>query len=265
MPTTLLLLLGDGWAFAAGLMLVLWLLQVFRRDASVVDVGWAYAVGGLVLYFAASTEGDGVRRGVVACLGSVWAFRLGTYLLLNRVLGKPEDGRYQALRNRWGTKAHAGFFLFFQAQALLAVVFASPMLLAMADDTPFGTLADGLGVAIWLTALVGEAIADGQLARFRANPVNRGHVCQVGLWRYSRHPNYFFEWLHWWAYPLLALGSPWVFITLVPLVLMLFFLFKVTGIPYTEKQALKSRGEAYRQYQQTTSVFFPWPPRKLPT
>ena len=115
---------------------------------------------------------------------------------------------------------------------------------------------------IWLIAVSGESLADWQLSAFRHDPANAGQVCQRGLWRYSRHPNYFFEWLHWWAYVCLAAGSPWGGLALAGPAAMLYFLLKVTGVPPTEAQALKSRGDAYRQYQRTTSVFFPWPPQR---
>jgi steroid 5-alpha reductase family enzyme len=110
-------------------------------------------------------------------------------------------------------------------------------------------------------AFAGESLADRQLSRFRQDPRNRGRVCRDGLWRYSRHPNYFFEWLHWWAYVALAAGSPLWWIAVAGVAMMLLFLTRVTGIPPTEAQALRSRGEAYREYQRTTSAFFPWPPR----
>jgi steroid 5-alpha reductase family enzyme len=114
------------------------------------------------------------------------------------------------------------------------------------------------GAALWLFALLGESAADLQLARFKADPSTRGRVCDVGLWRLSRHPNYFFEWLVWCAYFLFALPSPWGWTTVSCPLLMLYFLFRVTGIPATEEQALRSRGEAYRRYQRTTSAFVPW-------
>ena len=118
---------------------------------------------------------------------------------------------------------------------------------------------DLAGALLAVGALVGEGIADRQLAAWRHDPANRGVTCRAGLWRYSRHPNYFFEWVHWWAYVLIGAGVWW---TLLGPALMLVFLFRLTGIPYTEQQALKSRGEDYKRYQQTTSVFFPWFPKQ---
>jgi steroid 5-alpha reductase family enzyme len=118
------------------------------------------------------------------------------------------------------------------------------------------------GVALWLVAVVGESVADRELAAHRADPSRRGATCRSGLWRYSRHPNYFFEWLHWWTYVIIAAGAPWWWVALAGPAVMTFFLFKVTGIPATEAQALATRGDDYRDYQRTTSVFVPWFPKR---
>jgi steroid 5-alpha reductase family enzyme len=212
-----------------------------------------------------SPHGSLISRTVArasSAVASAWSLRLASYILTNRVLGGPEDGRYQTLRSKWGERAQSRFFLFFQAQGLVDMVFSIPFLVAMSNPRTGLGIWGVAGVLIWLVAVMGEALADRQLAVFRADPINLGKVCRVGLWRASRHPNYFFEWLHWWSYVLLAIGSPWWALTLVGPALILFFLFKVTGIPATEAQALASRGEDYRDYQRTTSVFVPWPPRR---
>jgi steroid 5-alpha reductase family enzyme len=148
--------------------------------------------------------------------------------------------------------------LFFGAQAPLAILFSLPLLVAMMNPEPRFTAWDVAGLLVWTLSVVGEAMADRQLERFRGKADNRGKTCRDGLWGYSRHPNYFFEWLHWFAYVLLAIGSPIAWVTLLGPVLMLIFLFGITGIPHTERQALARRGEDYRRYQQTTSVFIPW-------
>jgi steroid 5-alpha reductase family enzyme len=122
---------------------------------------------------------------------------------------------------------------------------------------------EAAGVAIWLVGLIGESIADGQLAAFKADASNHGRVCDVGLWRYSRHPNYFFEWTIWIGYAVFALASPWGWLALAMPALMLHFLINVTGVKATEEQALRSKGERYREYQQRTSMFIPLP-RKSP-
>lgn len=257
-PWTALLL---GWLGSALVMLALWGIQVRTKDASAVDVAWAALMGVLAIFYAVVGAGDGSRRGLMAILTGAWAFRLALYLLTNRILGKPEDGRYQQLRRNWGANANRNFFLFFQAQAGFDLVFSIPFLVVAYNRAPGLAWTDLLGAAVVVVAILGESIADRQLARFRADPRNRGTTCREGLWRYSRHPNYFFEWLHWWAYPLLAAGSPWWWVTLVGPLFMLYLLFKVTGIPATEAQALRSRSD-YAEYQRTTSAFVPWFPRR---
>lgn len=254
-----------GGLVVAAMMAALWLVQRRTHDAGIVDVGWAGGLGVLALLYAVVSDGDPVRRVLVAALAGIWSFRLASYLLVNRVLGKPEDGRYQTLRAKWGVRAQPYFFVFFQAQAVVDVILSLPFLVAMRKaGSPFDAF-DVAGVAVWVVAVAGESLADAQLARFRADAANRGRTCRTGLWRFSRHPNYFFEWLHWWAYVPLAFGAPLWGLTLVAPALMLYFLFKVTGIPATEAQALASRGEDYREYQRTTSAFVPWFPKRQKT
>lgn len=253
----LLLLAAAGMA---GLMALLWLHQKLRRNAGWVDVGWSAGIGLTALLFAALSTGHPARRALVGAMTGLWSLRLAWYIA-RRVASEPEDGRYQALRASRAPHEQAFFFWFFQFQALLVVLFAVSPLIAM--RTPTGPLVwnDALAALIWLIAVVGESFADRQLAAFRRDPANRGRTCRAGLWRYSRHPNYFFEWVHWWAYVAMAIAAPVGWLTLLGPALMLFFLFKVTGIPPTEARALASRGDDYRAYQRTTSVFFPWPPK----
>ena len=243
----------------------LWLIERARKDAGVVDVGWSTGLGLLAILYALFTPCWLPRRVLLATLVSVWAFRLAFYLLRDRILGAAhEDGRYQALRQAWGARAGIYFFLFFQAQGVIDVVLSVVFLVILRDTTPAFEAWDALAVTLWLVAVIGESTADRQLARFRANPANRGRTCRDGLWAWSRHPNYFFEWLHWWTYPLLAIGAPWGALALLGPIVMAWFLFKITGIPATEARALVTRGDDYRAYQRTVSAFFPWPPRRDP-
>lgn len=251
-------LVAAAWLGMALVMAGLWAVQRRTRNAGIVDVAWALGTGLTAVWFAWGAGGDPVRRVLVGGMAGLWGLRLGAYLW-RRVTGEPEDGRYRELRERWGERVQPYLFVFFQLQATWAVLFALPMWIAARNPASPGW-SDAAGVAVWLVALAGETLADRQLARFRSDPDSAGRVCREGFWRYSRHPNYFFEWIHWWAYPLLAFPGPgWAWTLLGPLV-MLAFLFRITGIPPTEARALRSRGEAYREYRRTTSAFFPWPP-----
>lgn len=254
------LMIGCGWLAMALVMTICWLIQRRTHDAGIVDAAWTFGVGLLAVAFCWGSDGDLSRRIVVALLSLAWSLRLGGYIVY-RLATLPEDGRYQQLKQQWGTNAQTRLFFFYQFQALGAVLFALPMLLAAQNSQPWG-IADYCGLGIWLFAIAGEAIADQQLAHFRASSQNRGQVCRIGLWNYSRHPNYFFEWLHWWAYVLLASGASWGWLSIFAPLAMLYFITQVTGIPPTEAQAVRSRGDAYREYQRTTSPFFPWPPKQ---
>lgn len=257
-------LLAAGWAALAVAFALLWLRQRATRDATSVDVLWAAGLAFLAVLFAVSTDGEPARRALVALLAGGATTRLALHLALDRAKKPVEDGRYRALRERWGANADRNFFVFFQAQALLDALLAVPFLIACASTAPIGAL-DVAAAGLALVALVGEAVADGQLARFRREVQNRGRTCRVGLWRYSRHPNYFFQWLLWCAYALFALHAPLGWIGIASPAAMLFLILRVTGIPPTEEQALRSRGDDYRDYQRTTSAFVPWFPKTRTT
>lgn len=253
-------LLARGAALATALMLVAWLLHLRMKNAGIVDVFWSLTLGSLALLDAALGSGDETRRLLVAAMGGLWGLRL-TLHLAHRVAREPEDGRYQTLRARWGGNVEAKFLAFFLAQGLSCVALSTPFLVASVNAAPSLSPLEAAGVALFALAIGGESLADAQLRRFKADPANRGKTCRAGLWRYSRHPNYFFEWLVWCAWALFALASPWGALALLCPAAMLYLLFRVTGIPATEEQALKSRGDDYRDYQRTTSAFFPWFPK----
>jgi steroid 5-alpha reductase family enzyme len=249
-----------GAAAAVTLMLALWLLHLRLRDAGIVDLGWAGNLGLLAVLYGALGSGWPTRRLLVATMGGVWGFRLALHLLL-RLKGKPEEGRYVQLRKEWGAAGanvplkFLGFFLF---QGVLDVFLALPFLLAVVNPAPRLSPFELAGVGLWFVSVIGESAADAQLTRWKADPANRGRTCRAGLWGFSRHPNYFFEWLVWCAFALVALGSPWGLLALACPALMLFFLLRVTGIPATEAQSLRTKGDDYREYQRTTSAFVPW-------
>jgi steroid 5-alpha reductase family enzyme len=248
-----------AWAAVASFMAALWAVQWRRGNAGIVDVAWSCATGITAVWLVFWVDGDAARRTLVGALAAAWSVRLGVHLW-KRVASEAEDGRYRYLREHLGDRVQPAMFAFFQVQALWALMFALPMWAAA--SAPRGRLdwIDALGIAIWVGALTGEAIADRQLARFRADPANRGKVCGHGLWAWSRHPNYFFEWLHWFAWVLIAAGSTYWWVTAAGVVMIYLFLTRVTGIPFTEAQSLRSRGDAYRAYQRTTPAFFPRPP-----
>lgn len=246
----------------AGLMTVLWWIHLRLHNAAVVDVGWAAGLALLAILYAYQADGLATRRLAIAIVASLWGFRLAVHLLIDRVIGQPEEGRYRELRERWKTHVPAKFFAFFQFQALLDVLLSAPFLLIALNPRPFFGALEYAGMALWIVAFAGEALADRQLRVFKSDPRNRGQVCRSGLWNYSRHPNYFFEWLIWVSFFLMALPAPHGWFAAVSPVIILFFLFRITGIPATEAQAIRSRGESYREYQRTTSVFVPWFPLK---
>lgn len=253
------LIFGIGLLTCSLVMWVLYFVQWWKQDATIVDVGWSLLIGLLALFYAWSLQIHTLLQWVVLCVAVTWSFRLTAYLWMNRVMGsKPEDGRYQSLRKHYGQKAQLFFIVFFQAQALIAMLFSIPIYIAIQNTQTGLSFTTIIGLIIGIGSIIGEAISDQQLAYFRSMPDSKGKACRIGMWRYSRHPNYFFEWLHWFAYIALAYPAPYWWVTIAGPVIMLLFLFRLTGIPYTEKQALISRGDDYRRYQQTTSVFIPW-------
>ncbi|MFY2762512.1 DUF1295 domain-containing protein [Arenimonas sp. MALMAid1274] len=250
------------WLASALGMTALWLFSMRVRNVGYVDVGWAGLMALAALFASVVGEGSPLSRGLVAMFGSVWGARLCLHLL-HRVLNEEEDGRYRALRAEWNGSP-AKFFGFFQVQAVVVALFSLPFLAAAGNAKAQPDLWTVAALAVWLLSMAGESLADRQLARFRADPANRGKTCRVGLWGWSRHPNYFFEWLHWSSYVLLAVGGGLFWLSLLGPIVMFAFLYRVSGIPWTEAQALRSRGEDYARYQREVSAFFPWPPRRKP-
>lgn len=247
-----------GFLLVAVAMTGLWAWQLRSQRADWVDAAWAASIGGLAILFAVLGDGAIEKRVLAVVVAGTWSARLTLHMVTRLLSHDEEDGRYQALRAHWAPRVNLRMWLFFMAQASVAFLFALPAWVVAQDPSATLDWAVFAGVGVWLISLAGESLADQQLARFRADPANKGQVCDVGLWHYSRHPNYFFEWLHWFSYPLIALGSSLGWIAWLGPLVMLIFLYRITGIPYTEKQALKSRGDRYRAYQRTTSPFIPW-------
>jgi len=256
-----LFLVLTAYVAMAMVMVGLWVLHRRMRNASVIDVGWCVGLIAVVMWYATQATGATERKMAVATLAVLYAGRLGFYILFNRVIGKTEDARYRRLREQWGASESIKMFGYLQLQALALAVFSLPFLVLIRNPEPPFAPIEFVGLLIWIVAVFGEAMADRQLAQFRSKSWNRDRVCREGLWRYSRHPNYFFEWMHWWAYVVMGVNAPWWLLTWIGPIGMGWALLRVTGIPWTERQALASRGEEYRTYQQTTNSFIPWFPK----
>ena len=248
------------------IMALAWFIQRQAKNAGWVDVVWSIGTGLLGIFFALApiSAGDGLnqRQIIIAVLAGLWALRLA-WDLGRRVAHGPEDVRYADLRKSWGARFQQRLFGFLQIQALASLFLGLSILLAARNPNPAIGPGDLAGIAILLIAVIGEAVGDRQLRRFKAHPEHHGKICDVGLWGLSRHPNYFFEWLGWLAYPLMAIhvdGTyPLGWLALIGPALMYWLLNYVSGIPLLEKQMLLSRGAAYRDYQQRINAFFPGP------
>jgi steroid 5-alpha reductase family enzyme len=227
-------LLLVGALGASAVMTCVWLVAIRIRNASYVDVAWALGIAGTAVAYALLGDGSALHRVLVAGLGTIWGVRLGTYLLA-RLAGREEDGRYQELRRRWAPNANRAFFVFYQAQAAFVLVFSLPFAFVAADPGEM-TWPAWAGAALALVAIAGEVTADTQLAVWKGDPANRGKTARNGLWGWSRHPNYFFEWLHWVAWAVSAFSSPYGWVAIFVPVFLFVLLFKVTGIPETEAQ-----------------------------
>jgi steroid 5-alpha reductase family enzyme len=258
----LIVLLALGLAL---IMAAAWAIAVRTGNSGWADAFWTYSIGlgGLVAALV-PLEGvarDGTRALVVAALVVVWSLRLGTHIV-RRTLGGGDDPRYAQLRKDWGESWKTQLLLFLEIQAACALLLVLAVMAAANNPAPFGPF-DILGILVAVVAIIGEGLSDAQLRAFTRDLANKGKVCDVGLWGLSRHPNYFFEWLYWLAYPHLGISlvvaHPWGWFTLVAPVLMYVLLVHLSGIPPLEQHMLRSRGDAFRAYQQRVSAFWPVP------
>ncbi len=257
-------LLLTAWGYVAFMMFLLWLVQVKTLNASFVDLGWTIGLVICAWVYNYYTDVPNPHKVLILILVTLWAARLASHLILRLLKDPSEDKRYAKIRSDWKTHQHMKFFLMFQFQGLLDVTLSWGFLLICLNSSTHYSILEYVAIAVWLIGFIGESISDYQLKTFKSDPQNRGKTCQVGLWHYSRHPNYFFEWLIWVAYFLMALGATsygWTAIILP--ILMYYFLIYVSGVPLAEAQSLKNRGEEYRRYQETTSMFIPLPKRKI--
>jgi steroid 5-alpha reductase family enzyme len=255
-------------AIAVSLSLLMagaFLVQQRTGNSGWVDTIWTFSLGlvgvGSALWPVAGAAPN-ARQGLVAALVAVWSLRLGAHIAV-RTAEITDDPRYAAFAKEWGVDSRRKMFIFLQNQGLGSIPLVFAIFVAARIPGDALRLQDYLGALILLAGIAGEALADAQLRRFRNQPANQGRVCDAGLWRWSRHPNYFFEWFGWLAYPVIALSPDylWGLATLLAPVFMYWILVYVTGIPPLEQQMLRSRGGRYRDYQSRTSRFFPLPPQ----
>jgi steroid 5-alpha reductase family enzyme len=244
-----------------------WAFGLAARNGGWTDVFWTWGTGLTLAAAALWPLGPSTlpRQALVAGLMAVWMLRLGFYLT-PRVASHPEDARYAAFREQWGARYPLNMLFVTLPQAPATALLGLSVIVAAHKPTaPELGLRDGLAVALFGVAILGETIADLQMKAFRETPAHQGKVLDSGLWAWSRHPNYFFQWLGWLAYPLIAFdpGRPITWLSLVAPAVMYGLLRYVSGVPPLEAQMLKSRGEAFRAYQAHVSVFFPLPPKRV--
>jgi steroid 5-alpha reductase family enzyme len=251
------------------LMAGAWLVQQRTGNSGWVDTIWTFSLGLVGAGSALLPVGGAApnsRQWLVAVLVAIWSLRLGSHIA-TRTAKISDDPRYAAFAKEWGVDSPRKMFIFLQNQGFGSIPLVFSIFVAARFPSDALRVQDYLGALILFIGIAGEALADAQLKRFRENPANKGRVCDAGLWRWSRHPNYFFEWFGWLAYPVIAISPdyplyyPWGWATPLAPVFMYWILVHVTGIPPLEQQMPRSRGARYR-YQTRTSMFFPLPPQK---
>ena len=265
-PAALFLLLAVALSLA---MTLAWAIVLAGAKSGWVDAIWSFLVGmagiAVALVPIPGWEGDGQRRAAVAVAAGIWSCRLGLHIVL-RTRGGGEDPRYARLREEWGANWRSRLFLFLQIQAAAALLLAGTIFLAARNPQAGLQWSNLAGIALLLAAVLGEGIADAQLARFRGDPSNKGKVCDIGLWSLSRHPNYFFQWLGWTGYAVMAIGPAgtwiWGWAALAGPVFMYWLLVHVSGIPPLEAHMMRSRGDAFASYVQRVNAFWPGPQTK---
>ncbi|MGH6859873.1 MAG: DUF1295 domain-containing protein [Phyllobacterium sp.] len=248
------------------IMTAAWQTQRMTGNDGWADVFWSFGTGfaGILALLLSSEMMSPARKYLVALLLGAWSVRLGLHILL-RTLKSQDDPRYAKLRQKWRASADSRMFFFLQSQAFAGIVLVICVYIAAARPDVELDLLDCVGTAVMVVALAGETIADYQLKRFSGDAANRGRICDTGLWGWSRHPNYFFEWLGWISYGLIAADFDgdyfYGWLALAAPLLMYFLLRHVSGVPPLEEHMRATRGRAFRDYQDRTNIFFPAPPR----
>lgn len=249
-----------GLGVVLGLAFLLWLLSLARRDASIVDIFWGPGFVALAWLYRGMADAVGPRTWVVPALVTIWGLRLAIHILW-RNHGRGEDPRYRAMRRKWGRRFPlVSLGTVFWLQGVLMWIVAAPLAQVQTSSAGWSRF-DGLGVVLFATGFTFEAVGDRQLARFRADPANAGRVMDRGLWRYTRHPNYFGDALLWWGLGAFALATPGGAWTLVGPALMTLLIVRVSGVTLLERGLRESRPD-YADYTRRTSAFIPWPPRR---
>lgn len=252
-----LVILGTSLVVVQLVMFLFWVDYWIRRNIGGLDLAWGLGFIAAVTVDFFLGEGFFWRKLLVLIIVFTWALRSIKYLS-HRL--SQEDPRYARVLEKWPFKGHPHFqvLTLFALQGFIITVLSLPFALMSENPSTVFTTCEIFGLLIWMVGLIGEAIADRQLEQFKQMPEHSHQVCEIGLWKYSRHPNYFFEWIIWIGYGVMALSSPFGFLGLIAPILILFLLLKITGIPLAEEQALITKGDAYRDYQRRTSPFFPW-------
>lgn len=243
------------WCAAAVAMFVTWLVQVKTKDASYVDVIWALGIGCATLYTFIFFTDYSLRKIIIFLCPLFWSLRLSYHLTRRLLYLNQEDSRYKTMRESMADKANLGFLIFFQVQAIFVIMFSLPIMCALLTESKDFNFIDLLGLVIFITAFTGESLADRQLLSHRKQ-YGAKVTCQSGLWYYSRHPNYFFEWIHWFSYACFCFYSSYFLFTLMMPFVMLFFIIKITGIPHVERESLKKKPD-YKEYMANTPMIIP--------
>ena len=254
-------------AALSAIMMLAWIVHQRTGNSGWVDTIWTFGLGLVGAVAALTPLADATllsRQLIVAAFAVIWAARLGIHIA-TRTAKIIDDPRYAKLIEGWGGNARKEMFWLLQKQAVVSIPLAMAMFLAAHNPAPSLTLADFAAIVLMAVAVIGEGVADWQLHVFKANPLNKGGINEIGLWRCSRHPNYFFETVGWLAYPLLAINLtgayPWGWLALAAPACMYWLLVYVSGIPPLEEHMLRTRGDKFRAYQRRTNAFFPAPPR----
>lgn len=262
-----ILILGAAGLALAIIMTAAWRMQRRTGNSGWIDVFWSFGVGAVAVIASLFPIGGSPwpqgRQLLVAGLVGFWSMRLGGHILF-RTRKVDDDPRYRHLIEQWGADAASKLFWQLQSQAAVGLILVASIVFAARNPAPLLQWQDVAALLVFLAGAVGEAVADDQMRRFKQVSANRGKICDTGLWRWSRHPNYFSEWLCWLAYPLLAVDVSGRYtagyLSMLAPICMYWVLVHVSGIPPLESHLMRTRGALFIEYRKRTSAFFPWPP-----